>query len=185
MMCPNTLDHATPTRHWLSFLKGSYSMWQYDHTINITKNPVQHSRTKHIEVKHRFNWDHVRKCKICSFTFVISWYFHQITWWRSAQFYSKWTWHVENRCMDWGRGSLKVQCDIVRKRQCHWTRHCDNISNSITNLCSWTFNLCQIYQLWQVAYGWGFKSIKFPNSYHISKTMVFQNLFKINFLVFF
>ena len=29
--------------------------------INITKNPVQHSRTKRIEVRHHFIWDHVEK----------------------------------------------------------------------------------------------------------------------------
>ena len=30
-------------------------------TINLTKNPVHHSRTKHIEVKHHFIRDHVAK----------------------------------------------------------------------------------------------------------------------------
>ena len=30
-------------------------------TINIAKNPVQHSRTKHIEVRHHFLRDYVEK----------------------------------------------------------------------------------------------------------------------------
>ena len=29
--------------------------------INISKNPVQHSRTKHIEIKHHFLKDHEQK----------------------------------------------------------------------------------------------------------------------------
>ncbi|XP_020999369.1 uncharacterized mitochondrial protein AtMg00810-like [Arachis duranensis] len=29
--------------------------------INLTKNPVQHSRTKHIEIRHHFIRDHVQK----------------------------------------------------------------------------------------------------------------------------
>ena len=28
-------------------------------SINLTKNPIQHSRTKHIEVKHHFIREHV------------------------------------------------------------------------------------------------------------------------------
>ena len=33
-------------------------------TINISKNPVNHSRTKHIDVRHHFLRDHVAKGKI-------------------------------------------------------------------------------------------------------------------------
>lgn len=29
--------------------------------INISKNPIQHSRTKHIEIRHHFLRDHVQK----------------------------------------------------------------------------------------------------------------------------
>ena len=28
--------------------------------INISKNPIQHSRTKHIEIRHHFIRDHVQ-----------------------------------------------------------------------------------------------------------------------------
>ena len=33
--------------------------------INITKNPVQHSRTKHIKIRHHFITDHALKGDIC------------------------------------------------------------------------------------------------------------------------
>ena len=33
--------------------------------INITKNPVQHSRTKHIKIRHHFIRDHALKGDIC------------------------------------------------------------------------------------------------------------------------
>ena len=33
--------------------------------INITKNPVQHSHTKHIEIRHHFIRDHALKGHIC------------------------------------------------------------------------------------------------------------------------
>ena len=32
--------------------------------INLSKNPIQHSRTKHIEIRHHFLRDHVLKCDI-------------------------------------------------------------------------------------------------------------------------
>jgi len=32
--------------------------------INLTKNPIQHSKTKHIEIMHHFIKDHVQKGEI-------------------------------------------------------------------------------------------------------------------------
>jgi len=32
--------------------------------INLTKNPIQHSKTKHIEIRHHFIRDHIRKGEI-------------------------------------------------------------------------------------------------------------------------
>ena len=32
--------------------------------INLSKNPIQHSRSKHIEIKHHFIRDHVQKKNI-------------------------------------------------------------------------------------------------------------------------
>lgn len=48
--------------------------------INLSKNPVLHSRTKHIEVRHHFLRDHVQKSRdhfrICPNRISISRYFH-------------------------------------------------------------------------------------------------------------
>ena len=33
--------------------------------INIAKNPIQHLRTKHIEIRHHFIRDHALKADIC------------------------------------------------------------------------------------------------------------------------
>ena len=40
---------------------------RYDNTsaINLTKNPIQHSRTKHVEIGHHFIRDHVLSNDIC------------------------------------------------------------------------------------------------------------------------
>ena len=39
---------------------------KFDNTsvINISKNLVQHSKTKHIEIKHHFLREHAQKCDI-------------------------------------------------------------------------------------------------------------------------
>lgn len=38
-------------------------MWDNTSVINLTKNPVLHSRTKYIEIRHHFLHDHVEKGK--------------------------------------------------------------------------------------------------------------------------
>ena len=54
---------------WMKHQMVDYNL-QYDHiplfcdnmsAINLTKNPIQHSRTKHIEIRHHFIWEHVQK----------------------------------------------------------------------------------------------------------------------------
>ena len=37
--------------------------------INISKNPIQHARTKHIEIRHHFLRDYVEK-KVVSMNFI-------------------------------------------------------------------------------------------------------------------
>ena len=43
----------------------------FDNTsaINLTKNPIQHSKSKHIEIRHHFIRDHIQKGDI-EFMFV-------------------------------------------------------------------------------------------------------------------
>lgn len=35
--------------------------------INLTKNPIMHSRAKHIEIRHHFIQEHVGNRSICEF----------------------------------------------------------------------------------------------------------------------
>jgi len=41
--------------------RGIHIMCYNTSAINISKNPIQHSRSKHIEIKHHFIRDHVQK----------------------------------------------------------------------------------------------------------------------------
>ena len=54
---------------WMKQQMEDYGLY-FDHTpikcdntsaINLSKNPIQHSRTKHIEIRHHFLRDHVQK----------------------------------------------------------------------------------------------------------------------------
>ena len=58
---------------WMKQTLEDYDL-RYDHipircdntsAINLTKNPIQHSRTKHIEIRHHFIRDHVLNNDIC------------------------------------------------------------------------------------------------------------------------
>ena len=58
---------------WMKQTLEDYGL-KYDHipirrdntsAINLTKNPIQHSRTKHIEIRHHFIRDHVPNNDIC------------------------------------------------------------------------------------------------------------------------
>ena len=58
---------------WMKQTLEDYGL-KYDHipircdntsAINLTKNPIQHSRTKHIEIRHHFIRDHVLNNDIC------------------------------------------------------------------------------------------------------------------------
>ena len=43
-------------------IKLDHILIKYDNTsvINLSKNPIQHSRTKHIDIRHHFLYDHVQ-----------------------------------------------------------------------------------------------------------------------------
>ena len=45
----------------------SYSIIYCDNTsaINLSKNPINHSRTKHIDIRHHFLRDNIEKGTIC------------------------------------------------------------------------------------------------------------------------
>jgi len=52
------VDQITTLRLWIEDKQGPFYC---DNTsaINLTKNQVQHSKTKHIEIRHHFIRDHV------------------------------------------------------------------------------------------------------------------------------
>ena len=60
MLCINPLDETNTYDFDLSF---EHVFIKCDNTsaISISKNPVQHSETKHIEIRHHFLRDHLQK----------------------------------------------------------------------------------------------------------------------------
>jgi len=56
-MCTSHMVEASTHGLWCKTEVPLY----YDNTsvINLTKNPIQHSKTKHIEIRHHFIRDHV------------------------------------------------------------------------------------------------------------------------------
>jgi hypothetical protein len=65
--------------------------------IKIAYNPCEHSRTKHIDIRHHFLRDHVIKGDIIYLTYWNQWpisrYFHQAPWWVKISWTLKWTKH--------------------------------------------------------------------------------------------
>jgi len=59
LLCSNLLDETTSKRFWYPLKP----LLKCDNTsaINLTKNPIMHSRTKHIEIRHHFLRDHISK----------------------------------------------------------------------------------------------------------------------------
>jgi len=55
-MCTNNLAKASTHRFWCQVRKGNITS-----AINLTKNPIQYSKTKHIEIRHHFIRGHVQK----------------------------------------------------------------------------------------------------------------------------
>ena len=48
---------------WNQIQESAIVMWQ-ESAIKLTNNPVQHARTKHIDVRHHFIRDHQQKGNI-------------------------------------------------------------------------------------------------------------------------
>jgi len=52
------------TRRFLKRYTNIHVFCDNTSAINLSKNPIQHSRSKHIEIKHHFIRDHVNKSEI-------------------------------------------------------------------------------------------------------------------------
>ena len=66
--------------------------------MKLTNNPVQHSRTKHIDVYHHFKRDHQQKRGHldweCGHRWSTCWYIHQATWWEEVLQAKEWIEHI-------------------------------------------------------------------------------------------
>ena len=60
MLCPTTLDEANPQRLRCELTKIPL-LCDNESAIKLANNPVNHSRTKHIEIRHHFLRDHEAK----------------------------------------------------------------------------------------------------------------------------
>ena len=60
MLCTNSLHETNFARLWCSSRKGT-SLCDNESTVKLANNPVQHSRTKHIDIHHHFLRDYVAK----------------------------------------------------------------------------------------------------------------------------
>ena len=73
--------------------------------IKLTNNPVQHARTKHIDVRHHFIRDHQQKGGHlhweCRHRRSTCWYIHQAIRWEKVLQAKEWVEHIDFSNMCW------------------------------------------------------------------------------------
>jgi hypothetical protein len=60
LLCAITLDEANPHGLWLQ-IEQSPSPCDNESAIHMADNPVEHSRTKHIDIRYHFLRDHQQR----------------------------------------------------------------------------------------------------------------------------
>ena len=66
MLCTNSLDETTFKNYGIN-LDQTPILCDNTSAINVSKNPIQYSRTKHIKIRHHFLRNHVQKINVIKF----------------------------------------------------------------------------------------------------------------------
>jgi hypothetical protein len=61
LLCAITLDEANPHKLWLQIEQSPSLLCDNESAIRMADNPVEHSRTKHIDIRYHFLRDHQQR----------------------------------------------------------------------------------------------------------------------------